>query len=82
MIGICNEDEAFHDLIIVTRTGLAVIIDDATGLQMGIHCHRAEILKPPLFQFLRNLVRKSVADRHRAFLMTHIADGLALAELP
>ena len=50
-------------------------------MKKKIHRHRAEIFEDPFLQFLRNLVRQSVADRHCTFLMPHIADGLALAEL-
>jgi len=46
----------------IARAGVAVIVDDTACLEMGIHRHRAHILKAVCLQLLGDLVRQAVAD--------------------
>ena len=72
---------AFVDLYIA-RTILVVVIDDATGLQMGIDRHSSHVLKPALLEVFTDPVGEAVADRDSAFVMSLVQNRFAAREAP
>ena len=61
----------------VAGAGVAVIVDDAAGLEVGIHRHRAHVLEAVGFQFPSDLIGQDVADGDFALFVAHIQDGFA-----
>ena len=61
----------------VTRAGVAMIVDDTACLQVGIHRYRAHVLEAVSLQFLGDLVGQAVADGDFSFFVAYIQDGFA-----
>lgn len=59
-----------------------MVVDDATGLQMGVDRNRTDKLKAPLFHIIADFVGQTVADGYHTLRMTVVQDGFPICVAP
>ena len=67
---------------LIAWTILTVVVDDAACLKVGIHRHRAQILKAIGLQLLRDGIRQPIADGDAAFFVAYVQYGFSATECP
>ena len=59
-----------------------MVVDDTTGLQMGVDRNRTHIFQPSLFQVAADPVRQAVSGWDISFLVAHVKICFPLGEVP
>ena len=75
----CNSGIIIYDSLSAWAV-FVIVVDDATGLQVGVDCYRSHILEPPFLQNLAYLFRQTIAYRDFSQLMPLIKYGLAFGK--
>ena len=76
MIPLLIYSRVFTHNHLITRTALVMIVDDATGLQVGVDRYCTHIFEAEFLQVLAYPLRQAVADRDRSDIVALVQDRL------
>ena len=71
-----------RDQFLISKTSFPMVVNNTTGLQMGINRNRPHIFQSPLFQVGTDPVRQTIPGWNAALLMAHIKVSLSSGKSP